>query len=226
MSLDQNIDNELHLPVSIGEALDKLSILEIKLDNITDSRRDNVKVEYEMLYEKLESYIKQSKKYYDMLKKTNEYIWKLMDRLRDEMNMEDTEYTKLCKETVISNDVRFRIKNKINNLLNSKLKEQKGYKVLRILFDFTDYDDDNIIFLLNPLIYYSILYDEIHIKTNNINIINHIKKYIDGIQFITVINENNYDYYKNIYILNTSHTNETSIYNYLGITKKEIEIFI
>jgi len=180
MSLDPKIESELCLPISIGEALDKLSILDIKLDNITDSRRDNVKIEYNMLYEKLEPYVKSSQKYYDMLKKTNEYIWKLMDRLRDEMNMEDTEYTKICKETVISNDVRFRIKNKINNLLNSKLKEQKGYKVLSILFDFTNYND-NIIFMLKPLTYYSILYDEIFIRTENKEIINLIKDNINEI---------------------------------------------
>ena len=39
-------DDILLLPVSIGEALDKLSILDIKLDNIKDHRRDNVKLEY------------------------------------------------------------------------------------------------------------------------------------------------------------------------------------
>ena len=120
-----------------------------------------------------------------MLKKTNEYIWKLMDRLRDEMNMADTEYTKLCKETVISNDVRFRIKNKINNLLNSKLKEQKGYKVLSILFDFTEYDN-NIIFMLKPLMYYSILYDEVFIRTEDKEIINIIKDNINQINIENV----------------------------------------
>ena len=184
MSLDPNIESGLHLPVSIGEALDKLSILDIKLDNITDYRRDNVKIEYDMLYEKLEPYVKSSQKYYDMLKKTIEYIWKLMDRLRDEMNMEDTEYTKLCKETVISNDVRFRIKNKINNLLNSRLKEQKGYKVLSVLFDFNAYDD-NIIFMLKPLMFYSILYDEIFIRTEDKEIINLIKDNIHEINIET-----------------------------------------
>jgi len=222
MSLDPKIAGELHLPVSIGEALDKLSILDIKLDNITDFRRDSVKIEYDILYEKLELYVKISQKYYDMLKKTNEYIWKLMDKLRDEMNMEDIEYTKLCKETVILNDVRFRIKNKINNLLNSRLKEQKGYKVLKVLFDLTDYSN-NIIFLIKPLLYLSIFYDEVYIKTNDTYIVNEIKKEVDDIRFINVINN---DEYKTKYIFNNSHNNETSIYNYLGITKKDIEIFI
>ena len=38
-----------NLPVSIGEALDKLTILDIKLDRIQDSRRDNVKIEYDIV---------------------------------------------------------------------------------------------------------------------------------------------------------------------------------
>ena len=49
---------EIILPVSIGEALDKLSILDIKLEMIKDSRRENVKIEYYLLYNKLEKYIK------------------------------------------------------------------------------------------------------------------------------------------------------------------------
>ena len=182
-------DNDiLLLPVSVGEALDKLSILDIKLDNIKDSRRDNVKVEYEMLYEKLECYVKQSKKYYDMLKKTNSYIWNLMDLLRDGQNIEDEKYINLCKDTIISNDVRFRIKNKINILSNSLLKEQKGYKCLKVLIDLTNYTG-NIELLVKPLLYYSILYDEIHIKSVNQKLINFINNEFN--MMLNIINETN-----------------------------------
>ena len=47
----------IYLPISLGEAIDKLTILDVKLENIVDSRRDNVKREYDLLYEKLEKYI-------------------------------------------------------------------------------------------------------------------------------------------------------------------------
>jgi hypothetical protein len=47
----------LHLPVSLGEAIDKLTILDIKLDKITDNRRDDVKKEYDLLYDKLQEFI-------------------------------------------------------------------------------------------------------------------------------------------------------------------------
>jgi hypothetical protein len=166
-------NNILSLPVSIGEALDKLSILDIKLDNIKDSRRDDIKLEYDILYDKLQTYVNSSKKYYDMLKKTNRYIWDLMNLLRDGINIEDDRYVKLCKDTIISNDVRFRIKNKINILSNSMLKEQKGYKCLKILIDLTNYTGNHDL-LIKPLLYYSILYDEIHIKSEDQTLIKFI----------------------------------------------------
>jgi hypothetical protein len=225
MSLDPKIDNDLFLPVSIGEALDKLSILYIKLDKITDYRRDNVKIEYDMLYEKLEPYVKSSQKYYDMLKKTNEYIWKLMDILRDEMNIEDTEYTKLCKETVISNDVRFRIKNKINNLLNSRLKEQKGYKVLSILFDFTDYTG-NYELLIKPLIYYSILYDEIHVKSEDQLLIKFITNEFNKTIIIIDKDSDNHIEYLNIFNIGYNTKTIENIYHKLNINSFDIDKFI
>jgi hypothetical protein len=216
-------DDILLLPVSIGEALDKLSILDIKLDYIKDSRRDNVKLEYEMLIEKLNGYIEKTNNYYVMLKKTNQYIWNLMDLLRDGINIEDDKYMKLCKDTIIANDVRFRIKNKINKLTNSLIKEEKGYKIESVLLDLTNYTID-IKLLIKPIIYFSIHYDEIHIKTNNDNIINQIKEECHSILFTEFIDD--CYFYKNKYILNDSYIDETSVYNYLGITKKDIEIFI
>jgi hypothetical protein len=158
--------NILNLPVSIGEALDKLTILDIKLDRIQDNRKDNVKIEYDILYEKLKEHIDKNQKYYNMLKKTNLYIWDLMDLLRDGVNISDIDYTKLCKDTIIANDVRFRIKNKINILSNSHIKEQKGYKSLKILIDLTSYTGIHDL-LIKPLYYYSILYDELYVKSIN-----------------------------------------------------------
>jgi hypothetical protein len=214
-------DNILLLPVSIGEALDKLSILDIKLDNIKDSRRDNVKLEYDMLYDKLQIYVNSSQKYYVMLKKTNAYIWSLMDLLRDGLNIEDTEYTKLCKETVISNDVRFRIKNKINILSNSMLKEQKGYKCLKILFDLSNYKDKPDL-LINPLLYYSILYDEIYIKSENQNLINVINDEFNmSINIIDTNNVTNDTYEKIFHISDNCNINKE-----LEITNEEISKYL
>ena len=156
---------ELHyLPVSLGEAMDKLSILDIKLDKITDNRRDNVKIEYDMLFTMLKDDIDKYTLYYNIMKIVNIEIWDMMNLLRDAEEY-NHDYMVLCRECMISNDVRFRIKNKINYISNCSLKEQKGYKVMRILFDtrnsLLQLDD-----LINPIRYYSFLYDEIIILTN------------------------------------------------------------
>ena len=158
--------SELHyLPVSLGEAMDKLSILDIKLDKITDSRRDNVQIEYDMLYEKLKIDIDKYTLYYNIMKIVNLEIWDMMNLLRDAENY-DHAYMVLCRECMISNDVRFRIKNKINYISNCSLKEQKGYKIMRILFDtrnkYISLED-----LMNPIKYYSFFYDEIVILTDD-----------------------------------------------------------
>jgi hypothetical protein len=215
------MDTELLLlPVSVGEALDKLSILDIKLNNIHDERKKNVKIEYDLLLEKLNPFLNKTQKYYDMLKKTNKYIWELMDLLRDGVNIDNQEYVILCKNTIIANDVRFRIKNKINILSNSHIKEQKGYKVTKILFDLTNYEDD-INLLLKSLTYYSILYDELHLKTSNEKIINYINKNINDIIFKT---ENDLSY-KNIFVFEQFYQNEANIYNFLSI-QNDIDNFI
>jgi hypothetical protein len=198
--------NVLNLPVSVGEALDKITILDIKLDMIQDSRRDDVKIEYDILYEKLEEHIDKNQKYYKMLKKTNQYIWNLMDLLRNSVNIDDVEYAKLCKDTIIANDVRFRIKNKINILSNSHIKEQKGYKSLKILIDLTNYTDNNDL-LINPLYYCSILYDELYIKSNNSILINFMINEFNGtINIISEIN-GNIEYLKQYTIDNSSNIN-------------------
>ena len=209
------------LPVSIGEALDKLTILDIKLDMIQDSRRANVKIEYDILHEKLKEYIDKNQKYYNMLKKTNLYIWNLMDLLRDGVNISDVDYTKLCRDTIISNDVRFRIKNKINILSNSHIKEQKGYKSLKLLIDLTSYTSNHDL-LIKPLYYYSILYDELHVKSNDQTLNQFlIDEFNNTIYIIDVINTN-IEYLK-VYKIDNSNID---IDNQLDITNADINKFI
>jgi hypothetical protein len=210
----------LFLPVSIGEALDKLTILDIKLDKILDNRRNNVKIEYDILYEKLKESIVKNQKYYNMLKKTNLYIWYLMDLLRDGVNINDLEYTKLCKDTIIANDVRFRIKNKINILSNSNIKEQKGYKTLKILIDLTEYKY-NLDVLVKPLNYLSILYDEIYVKSINKPLIEFLKNEFNNTIHIIDVTNTNTDYLKIFFIYDSCNINKE-----LKITDDEINKFV
>ena len=108
------------LEISLGEALDKLSILEIKVAKIKDERNAECKKEYETIYEKLVKYIEKFPYHYRILKEINTVLWDLEDTFQ--------ENPEVFKNIKIQNGRRFRMKAKINNLANSNLKEQKSYK--------------------------------------------------------------------------------------------------
>lgn len=114
----------IELPVSLGEALDKLTILDIKLEKIEDVRKIDVQYEYGILYDKLKVYINQYGFFYDILKQVNLDIWEMQDQFRYALSDKQM----LCFKIIEYNDRRFRIKQKINNQMKSIIKEQKGYK--------------------------------------------------------------------------------------------------
>ena len=116
------------LPVSIGEAIDKLSILDIKCSFIKDSRRDECQKEYDALFPVLKQYIDKFPFQYKMLKTINEDIWVMQDAFRECSNVQT------CVDIIQKNDARFRVKNNLNVLTSSELKEQKGYKQRNALF--------------------------------------------------------------------------------------------
>jgi hypothetical protein len=158
----------INLPISVGEAVDKLTILDIKLEKITDSRKNDVKKEYDMLYVHLEPIIIKYNDLYQTMKRVNLIIWDQMDILRDG-NVDEEQYLKKCKECIEYNDIRFRVKNKINYVSNSSLKEQKSYKINRILIEINT-EIQNISDFFKPIKYYSFIYDEIFIISNNVEL--------------------------------------------------------
>jgi len=99
-----------------------------------------------------------------------------MDILRNS-NISNEDYLIKCKECVEANYIRFRIKNKINFVSNSLLKEQKGYNVLKVIFDISNYTIEQKE-LYNIINYYSFLYDELIILCNEKNI-NTFKNYFE-----------------------------------------------
>lgn len=128
--------SEITLRVSVGEALDKLSILAIKLRKIKEEeRRQEVIKEFTLLENVLNEHKEKYKFYFKLLCKINESIWdKLEDFRQLELGHENEtsllwKQNKLFKEITDENDDRFRVKNKINVLCDSNLKEQKGYKI-------------------------------------------------------------------------------------------------
>jgi len=126
---------EVNVPVSIGELLDKLSIVEIKIKNISDSKKlKYLNKEFNLLKEKAED-VKSinSQKYdefYSSLLKTNSKLWEIEDDIRDLENLKnfDDTFVSLARSVYITNDERFEIKTKINNFFGSSIVEQKELK--------------------------------------------------------------------------------------------------
>lgn len=162
----------IYLPVSIGEAIDKLTILDIKLDKIKDSRRDAVKLEYDMLYDKLSIFIETYQSLYKQMKHINLLIWNMMDKLRDG-NLDDHSYFIECKRCVEYNDIRFRIKNKINDKSKSSLKEQKGYLVNKIEINI---DDVDVSLIIKPIKYLSLIKDLVIINSSKTELKEHFEE--------------------------------------------------
>lgn len=216
------MDNILSLPVSIGEAIDKLTILDIKCDKINDERKIDVRKEYDILYDRLSVFTEKYNELYVSMKKINLLIWKQMDLLRDG-NISDEEYMKLCKECIESNDIRFRIKNKINLISNSSLKEQKGYKINRLVVHL-NCNDEYIDMFINPIKYFSFIYDEIIIQSQkNINLIKEIFNYDNTIKYnidLTGMDIKQYFTFKT----NTCY-NVNDIYNIMNITDQHFRMF-
>ena len=157
------MNQDYSLNVSLGEAMDKLTILDIKLDKIKDSRRLEVKKEYDAIYGVLKEPCHLYRDLYQSMKKINQIIWDLMDVIRDGQST-DTEYLEACKKCIEYNDIRFRIKNKINCTSNSNLKEQKGYNQtkIRIYFHEPFIQESR----MKCIRYFSYLYDLVLISPN------------------------------------------------------------
>ena len=169
----------VHLPTSIGEAIDKLTILDIKLERITDiAKKADVQREHDALlnHAMLNSFVQTHAELYNTMKKANAIIWDMMDVLRDGASGVSTEeYLKTCKECIEFNDIRFRIKARINQASNSELREQNGYKTtvfkLRIMgMPDSHADISNVQRILQrPLRYYGILYDEVQMSADDMS---------------------------------------------------------
>lgn len=127
--------NIINIPVSLGELVDKLSILSIKKIEIKNKEKlIHIENEYKFLY-KIYIYEKNFisfdlEKLYKDLYKINYMLWKIEDDIRDkERNKEfDAKFIGLARSVYITNDKRMNIKNIINKKNNSEIKEQKSYK--------------------------------------------------------------------------------------------------
>ena len=118
----------MKIEVSIGEILDKISILEIKKNKIKDNDKlKNINNEFNTLVESYPTYIDQFE-YKDLLN-INSLLWDIEDRLRlKEKNKKfDEEFIALSRSVYKTNDERAKVKLKINEVLGSNIKEVKSH---------------------------------------------------------------------------------------------------
>ena len=121
------------VPISWGELFDKITILQIKLDNLTSKNAlNNVGREFKQLQSILIKYFPNSieaKQLEEELKKINQQLWDIEDNIRDkERNRSfDDEFIQLARSVYIINDERSRIKRKINDIFGSEFVEEKSY---------------------------------------------------------------------------------------------------
>jgi hypothetical protein len=153
---------DIVLPVSLGEALDKLTILDIKLQKIKDFvKKQDVRKEYDVLMNSLRSHVEAYPYHYRILREVNLAIWEIQDKFHGKDTPAD-EGARLCREILLENDRRFRVKAKINALANSVLREQKGYAAKRA-FVYTHLGLGDMVWMNGAVRYLATAYDEVHV---------------------------------------------------------------
>jgi chaperonin cofactor prefoldin len=125
---------QLHVPVSVGEVLDKITILQIKLAHISDAeKRVNVQNELDALLPLVagDSFITgQTQTLIAELKSVNEALWEIEDDIREQEAAKNfgEEFIRLARAVYVTNDKRAAIKKKINLATGSALIEEKSYE--------------------------------------------------------------------------------------------------
>ena len=130
-----NLNMEILINISVGELIDKITILQIKKDKITNLEKvKKVNYELELLENSLNS-IKTSKtkELRDLmseLKIINQKLWVIEDdiRLLEKNKKFESEFIELARSVYITNDERFDVKNRINKLFSSDVEEVKSYE--------------------------------------------------------------------------------------------------
>ncbi|MGQ0833899.1 MAG: DUF6165 family protein [Gammaproteobacteria bacterium] len=129
--------NDVLVPVSPGELLDKITILRIKSARISDAAKlANVRLELELLER---TWRDSGCAAHDVaaderaLRAVNEKLWDIEDRIRDKEGAQrfDAEFVELARAVYFSNDERAAIKRRVNLALGSRIVEEKSYNPYR-----------------------------------------------------------------------------------------------
>ena len=121
----------MKIEVSNGEIADKLTIIEIKLENIKDEKKlVNLKAEFAVLDEAVSKIIAKGHPLYQELLTINKQLWDIEDRIRELEKAKDfgAEFVEVARSVYFTNDKRSEVKRKINELTGSSLIEEKSYE--------------------------------------------------------------------------------------------------
>jgi hypothetical protein len=124
----------IKVPVSPGEVLDKITILEIKSERMSDPEKvANVQVELALLQETWAETISDTdviQSLHAKLKEINEALWEIEDDIRDKERAKefDERFIKLARAVYVTNDRRSQVKKELNLHLGSEIIEEKSYQ--------------------------------------------------------------------------------------------------
>ena len=123
----------INTPISLGELVDKISILIIKQKNINDETKlDHVKKELDFLQKTLMNYVQQEEinNYLENLININSKLWNIEDDIREceRKKLFDQSFIDLARSVYFTNDERAKVKNNINKTFGSELVEVKSYE--------------------------------------------------------------------------------------------------
>ena len=125
--------SKINIETSVGELIDKMTILEIKKEKISDEKSLSIiDKEYSSLQVTLQKDVKindEIKKLWNELKKINLKLWEIEDgkRLAEKNKKFDESFIELARNVYKCNDMRAKIKSKINQLSGSNIREVKQY---------------------------------------------------------------------------------------------------
>ena len=164
----------MKIEVSLGEAIDKYSILDLKLKKITDETKlVEIKKELNELYDYCNTYISSFSFFYKILKYVNSVIWDLTNIIKS-INVSDPQFAIVSNEIFEMNQKRFRIKNWFNIITDSTLKEQKSYN--STYFKLSIENIDEIYHKIPEINYLSLEFDFLIIDTPHTEVITKLFK--------------------------------------------------
>lgn len=124
----------IKVPVSFGEVLDKITILEIKSERIADAQKvKNVRLELNELSQVWDEAVPDQSAISDsrqQLKAVNEQLWEIEDDIRDQEAAQDfgPRFIELARAVYVTNDKRAALKKQVNLALGSRFVEEKSYQ--------------------------------------------------------------------------------------------------